>query len=81
MVSRIASYDSESELGNSKDSQRLKEIAHKEDDRTSEVSRPEVITEKENTDSSPSKWGFSSHQSSKKIYPKASRKVYVFLKI
>lgn len=81
IVRQIGSCDSESELENSKDSQGSKEIAHKEDNRTSKASRPKVITENEYTDSRPSKWGFSSHQSSKKIYPKASQKVYVPLKI
>jgi hypothetical protein len=81
MVGQIASCDSESELENSKDSQSSKEIAHKEDNRTCKVSRSKVITENEYTDSGPSKWGFSSHRSSKKIYPKASQKVYVPQKI
>lgn len=75
VVRQIKSSDSESELENSKDSQRLKEVAHKEDDTASKTSRPKVITENERTDSRSSKWGFSSHQSSKKIYHKASRKV------
>jgi hypothetical protein len=81
VVRQIESYDSESELENSKDSQRSKEVTRKEDDRTSKASRPKVITENEHTDSWPSKWGFSSHQSSKKTYPRASQKVYVSLKI
>ncbi|PNF14803.1 hypothetical protein B7P43_G07011 [Cryptotermes secundus] len=75
IVRQIGSCDSESELENSKDSRRSKEIARKEDNRTSKASRPKVITENEYTDSRPSKWGFNSCQSSKKIYPKASQKV------
>jgi hypothetical protein len=81
VAGQIESCESESELENSKDSQRSKEVACKEDDRISKASRPKVITENERTDSRPSKWGLSSHQSSKKNYTKEPQKVYVSQKI
>jgi hypothetical protein len=81
MMRQIESSDEESESGKSKDNQRLKEVSSKEDDRAPKASRSKVTSENEDTDPWPSKWGFSSHQSSKKISCGASQKVYVPPKI
>lgn len=86
IVRQIESSDSETEEGKSKDSQRLEEVAHKENNSTLNKIKDKDEDEDEDIDCRTSKLGSDNHRSPKKTSFTASKyvssqKEYVFFKI